>query len=158
MEHKGAPILYSNTCEYAIRALTYLAERPPEERTMLSEIATAQDLPRAFLGKILKDLVRAGMLTSARGPTGGYSLACEPEDICILAIKEVIEGSGDLERCAVGLNPCSDDTPCPLHDTYKPLRTAIRAYLQDTTLASLVAGLSQKRALLGNSGDQKGMA
>ena len=123
---------------------------------MLLEIATAQDLPRAFLGKILKDLVRAGMLTSARGPTGGYSLACEPEDICLLEIKEAIEGSGDLERCAVGLNPCSDDTPCPLHDTYKPLRTAIRAYLQETTLASLVVGLSKKRALLADSGDQKG--
>ena len=123
---------------------------------MLSEIATAQDLPRAFLGKIMKDLVRAGMLTSARGPTGGYSLACEPGDICILEIKEAIEGTGELERCAVGLDPCSDDTPCPLHDTYKPLRMAIRAYLQETTLASLAAGLSQKLALLGDSGDQQG--
>jgi Rrf2 family protein len=135
--------------------LTYLAQRPPEERTMLSEIATTQDLPRAFLGKILKDLVRAGMLTSARGPTGGYSLAREPEDICLLEIKEAIEGLDDLERCAVGLNPCSDDTPCPLHETFKPLRTAIRAYLEETTLAGLVAGLSLKMALLGDSGDQK---
>ncbi len=141
-------ILYSNTCEYAIRALTYLAQQPTGELTMLSEITAAQELPRAFLGKILKDLVRTGMLRSARGPTGGYSLARDPAEISLLEIKEAIDGSGDLERCAVGLSPCSDDAPCPLHDAYKPLRTAIRTYLQDTTLAGLAAGLSEKQVLL----------
>jgi Rrf2 family iron-sulfur cluster assembly transcriptional regulator len=117
---------------------------------MLSEIAAAQNLPRAFLGKILKDLVHTGMLRSARGPAGGYSLAREPKEISLLEIKEAVEGRGDLERCAVGLSPCSDDSPCPLHDTYKPLRTAITAYLKDTTLAGLAAGLSKKQTLLGD--------
>jgi Rrf2 family protein len=117
---------------------------------MLSEIAAAQEIPRAFLGKILKDLVHTGMLRSARGPSGGYSLAHEPVEISLLEIKEAIDGHKDLERCAVGLSPCSDDAPCPLHDTYKPLRTAIKTYLQDTTLAGLSAGLAEKRALLGD--------
>jgi Rrf2 family protein len=117
---------------------------------MLSEISAAQDLPRPFLGKILNDLVHTGMLRSARGPTGGYSLACEPAEISLLEIKEAIDGRGDLERCAVGLGPCSDDVPCPLHDTYNPLRTAIATYLQDTTLAGLAAGLSEKEILLGD--------
>jgi len=127
-----------------------LAQQPTGELTMLSKIASAQELPRAFLGKILKDLVHTGMLRSARGPSGGYSLAREPEEISLLEIKEAIDGRGDLERCAVGLSPCSDDAPCPLHDTYKPLRTAITAYLEDTTLAGLAAGLSRKQTLLGD--------
>jgi Rrf2 family protein len=129
--------------------LTHLAQQPTGELTMLSEIAATQNLPRAFLGKILKDLVHTGMLRSARGPTGGYSLAREPAAISLLEIKEAIDGRGDLERCAVGLSPCSDNAPCPLHDTYKPLRTAITTYLQDTTLAGLTAGLSEKQKLLG---------
>ena len=116
---------------------------------MLSEIAAAQDLPRAFLGQILRNLVHTGMLRSARARGGGYALAREPAGISLLEIKEAIDGSRDLERCAVGLSPCSDDTPCPLHDTYKPLRTAITTYLQDTTLAGLAAGLSEKQKLLG---------
>lgn len=141
-------MLYSSSCEYAIRAMTYLAGKPPGRRVPLAEIAEAQELPRPFLGKLLQDLVRAGLLSSARGPTGGYSLAYPPQRISLLEVKDAIEGTEDLERCAVGLDPCSDDTPCPLHDTFKPLRRAIRAYLEETTLEDLARGLARKRALL----------
>lgn len=139
-------MLYSNACEYAIRALTYLAQTPPGQLTLLNDIAKTEDLPPAFLGKILQDLVRAGILRSARGPTGGYALAYPPAEITLLDIKEVVEGTAELERCAVGLNPCSDETPCPLHDTFKPLRQAIRRYLEETTVEELVRGLWEKRA------------
>lgn len=141
-------MLYSSGCEYAIRAMTHLASRPPGRFTLLAEISEAEELPSAFLGKLLQDLVRAGLVKSARGPTGGYALAYPPEEVALLEIKEAIEGTADLERCAVGLDPCSDATPCPLHDTFKPLRQAIRAYLEETTLDDLVRGLARKRALL----------
>lgn len=145
-------MLYSNACEYAIRAVTHLAQTPPGQLTLLSDIAKAEDLPPAFLGKILQDLVRTGILRSARGPTGGYALAYPPAEITLLDIKEVVEGTAELERCAVGLNPCSDETPCPLHDTFKPLRQAIRRYLEETTVEDLVRGLWEKRARIAERG------
>ena len=141
-------MLYSSGSEYAIRALMHLAKQPPGQLTMLSEIATAQDLPPAFLGKILKELVRAGILKSARGPTGGYGLKYPAEDITLLRVKEILDGTADLDRCAVGLELCSDETPCPLHDTFKPIRKAIREYLETTTIADVSRAFWEKQARL----------
>lgn len=141
-------MLYSNTCEYAIRALTYLALAPPGQFNQLADIAEAEQIPQAFLGKILQLLVRAGFLRSARGPGGGYQLAYPPAEISLLEVRKVIDGGDDLERCAVGLNPCSEDTPCPLHETFKPLREAIYRFLEETTLKDLAVGIWEKKALI----------
>lgn len=141
-------MLYSTACEYAILALTHLAGRPPGRMTLLAEISGAENLPGPFLGKLLRDLGRAGLVKSARGPRGGYALAYPAHRISLLEIKRAIEGTADLDRCAAGLDVCSDDTPCPLHDTFEPLRRAIRTYLEDTTLEDLSRALARKRVLL----------
>ena len=141
-------MLYSLSCEYAIRALTYLAQRPAGKLTLLGEIAEAEGIPRAFLAKVLQDLVREGLLRSARGPAGGYALADSPENTSLYEIRRAVDGVEDLERCAVGLDPCTDDTPCPLHEMYKPLKAAIERYLRQTTVADLARGIWEKRALI----------
>jgi Rrf2 family protein len=141
-------MLYSSACGYAIRALTHLAEQPPGGFCQLRDIADTQDIPTAFLGKILQDLVRGGLLHSAKGPHGGYALARRPTAISLFAIKEVIDGTSDLEACASGLGRCSDDTPCPQHERFKPLRQGIRRYLTTTTVADMAQALAEKRALL----------
>jgi len=141
-------MLYSKTCEHAIRALAYLASRPSGDLCLVDEIAEAEDMPRPFTSKILRDLVRAGLLTSSRGPGGGYALAREPADVSLLEIQQIIDGIGNLDRCAVGLAACNDYAPCPLHDEFKPLRQSIRSYLEETTLAEMAGALKRKRALL----------
>ncbi len=142
-------MLYSNACEYAIRALTFLAKEPGDGLVLRSTIAEASALPGPFLGKILNDLVRAGLLESVRGRGGGYRLARPATDISLLDVKLAIDGLADLDACAVGLDPCSDETPCPLHEDYKRVRTVIREYLASTRLSDLVEGARKKGALLG---------
>ena len=144
-------MLYSTGCEYAVRALVHLAHQPHGERTPLTDVAKGESLPAPFLGKIMKDLVRGGLLVSARGPTGGYALARPAEEITLLEIKELLDGPRDLTRCAVGLDPCSDETPCPLHDIWSPLRSQIKRYLETTTLAQVADGVTRKRQLLKQS-------
>jgi Rrf2 family protein len=141
-------MLYSSACEYAIRALTCLAERQSPAFVQLRDVATTEAMPAAFVGKILQDLVRAGLLRSAKGPHGGYALARPPEAISLLEVKAAVDGTADLERCAVGLGRCSDEMPCPQHEIFKPLRTAIRQYLAGTTLAQMATALAQKRLQL----------
>lgn len=141
-------MIYSSACEYAIRALARLAQVGRGEFAKLREIAAAEDVPYPFVAKVFQNLVTAGLVRSARGPTGGYALARPPSEVTLYDIKRVIDGVEDLEECAVGLHSCSDDTPCPLHDTWKPIRQQIRAYLERTTLAHMVSALERKRALL----------
>jgi len=144
-------MIYSTACEYAIRALTVLAEGPPEDWVLRATIADAGGLPAPFLGKILNDLVRAGLLASVRGRGGGYRLARAAEEIHLSDIRAAIDGTADLDSCAVGLDPCSDETPCPLHDDFKRVRETIRDYLTSTTLAQVARGRREKTALI--SGD-----
>ena len=141
-------MLYSNPCEYAIRAMTELAQQPEGTWVSVAAIVEATDLPKAYLGKILKELVREDLLHSIRGPGGGYRLARAAAEISLLDVKHAIDGERDLKRCAVGLDPCSDETPCPLHTEFKQLREMIREYLASTTLASIVHGAREKEALL----------
>lgn len=141
-------MLYSNACEYAVRALTHLAGAPAGELVPLQDLAQAEDIPAPFLGKILQAVVRAGLLRSAKGPRGGYALARPAKMITLLDVKRIIDGTADLEGCAVGLARCSDEMPCPQHQTWKPLREAIKRYLATTTLADMATALAKKRALI----------
>lgn len=150
-------MLYSAGCEYAIRAMTRLAGFPPGELVLSADIAEAEELPPSFLAKLLGDLVRAGLVQSARGPSGGYALRRPADDITLLEIRAAIEGTADLDRCAVGLDPCSDEVPCPLHDAFKPLRQSIRRYLETTTLEDLARALARKRALLAERRHEAGV-
>jgi Rrf2 family protein len=140
-------MLWSSACEYAIRATTHLAATPGA-LVQLKDIAAAEGIPAPFAAKILQSLVRAGVLRSVKGPGGGYGLARPAAEITSLDIKAATEGTRDLEACVAGLERCSDDVPCALHDAFKPVRRAIRAYLETTTIADLSGALTRKRAQL----------
>ena len=141
-------MIYSTACEYAIRALTVLADEPSDAWVLRATIADRGGLPAPFLGKILNDLVRAGLLHSVRGRGGGYRLAREAEEIRLSDIRAAIDGTADLDSCAVGLDPCSDETPCPLHNDFKRVRETIRDYLTSTTLEQVARGKREKSALI----------
>lgn len=138
-------MIYSSACEYGIRAATFLAARHGEEVLVkLRDISEAEDIPAPFLGSILQRLVTAGLLRSARGPTGGYALARPPEQVTLLDVKAALDGTAELDECAVGLGPCSDDMPCPLHDSWKPIREDIRRYLERTDLSQMARAMESK--------------
>lgn len=137
-------MIYSKECEYAIRALTYLA-RHQQQRCLAKEIADAEGMPLYFLSKILQTLARQKLLSSAKGPNGGFQLLKAPEDISLFLIKKLIDGVDDLDECAVGLARCNSQVPCPLHDQFKPLREKIKRYLQETTLVEMAKALNRKK-------------
>lgn len=138
-------MIYSSACEYAIRAATYLASRHDDDVLVkLKDISEAEDIPAPFLSSILQRLVTVGLLRSARGPTGGYALTRPPSEVTLMDIKSAVDGTTELDECAVGLGPCNDEMPCPLHDSWKPIRQQIRAYLKQTTLAQMSDAMASK--------------
>jgi Rrf2 family protein len=141
-------MLYSKPCEYALRALTYLSSQNQRGLLRVRDIAKSENLPTPYLAKLLQQLAKAGILRSVRGPQGGFGLARQPEDITLMEVVEAVDGTEGLTRCAVGLAECSDTSPCPLHDTWKPLKTRITDYMSEQTLADLARALARKKKLI----------
>lgn len=127
-------MICSAACEYAIRAATHLARRPSGEFVRTRDISEAEQIPAPFLSSVLRRLVAAGLLESIRGPGGGYQLARPADRIALLDIVVAVDGAAGINACAVGLTKCSDDVPCPLHESWKPIRDQIHDCLKSTTL------------------------
>lgn len=149
-------MIFSNPAEYAIRALSelVLVSQDPSNSSarkpgyvMLDKLIENASLPREFLAKIFRQLVEAGILSSAKGPGGGFALARPPHEITLLNIIEAVDGNNQTDACVVGLTRCDDTTPCPQHDLFKPIRQRLKAYLITTTLADTATSLKEKRAL-----------
>ncbi len=143
-------MIYSQASEYGFRALTHLALHPGSA-VRANTIAEALETPRHFLAKILQQLARNGLLKSYRGPTGGFVLGRAPEDITLLDIVDALEAITWYKRCAVGLAECSDEMPCPLHESWKGLREQVMDYLRSRTVADLATALRSKQELLGKA-------
>ncbi len=128
----------SRTSRYALRAAAYLAESIEEDRpATVNDIASALDVPRNYLSKILHQLAKRGVLTSTRGPSGGFRLSAAPDEIKLIEIVEPVEPGFTQRECLLGRPSCSDDTPCSAHEHWSELNDAVTRFLEETTLADL---------------------
>ena len=118
-------MIYSRSAEYAIRAFVHLAQVPEGKYAMVKNIAEQEDIPAHFLAKILQQLARNGLLRSSKGPTGGFALRVEPNEIRLLDIVESLDGLAPYQQCASGLSECSDEMPCSMHDSWISLRSRL---------------------------------
>ncbi|NJL30205.1 MAG: Rrf2 family transcriptional regulator [Phycisphaerales bacterium] len=141
-------MIYSNACAYAIRAMTRLAMVRPDGYVLLDELCEGSDLPRHFVAKIFQDLVRKGLLVSAKGRGGGFALARPANQISIYDIVAVVDGTEGLDRCVVGHAKCDDKQPCPQHEQWTPIREQIKRYLVQTSLADMGVALHEKLVTL----------
>lgn len=141
-------MIYSNACAYAIRAISRLCMLRPDGYVLLDELCDGTDLPRHFVAKIFQDLVRKGILASAKGRGGGFALARKPDKITLYDIVAVVDGIEQLDHCVVGMARCDDKQPCPQHDQWKCIREQLRQFLQGTTLAMMSKTLKRKLALM----------
>ncbi len=143
---KSRFMLYSKSAEYAIQAMIYLAEHKPEKPVMIRKIAESYNIPYQFLAKIMQVLVKNRLIVATRGRTGGVKLGKDPKNIYLNQIVYAIDGlPPDQEQCVVGLDLCTDDAPCPLHDEWKPIRQRLRDLLAGEPLDDLAQRVIEKR-------------
>jgi Rrf2 family iron-sulfur cluster assembly transcriptional regulator len=114
--------LLSKTCEYAVQAVIYMADRKQDEYLSQHEIANALNIPPHFLGKILQSLARNGLVVSVRGKFGGFQIAKKSTEITILDIIEAVEGKPFLGGCLLGLPGCNDKIPCFAHTKWGKIK------------------------------------
>ncbi len=140
-------MLPSNASAMAIRAALFLALQPAERLAPIRQIASQTGLPEPYLAKIVRQLVSAGLARSFRGPGGGIALSRSPQAINLWDIVRAMDGAPVTEWCVLGLQACSEETPCPVHHQFGPIRKDMRRLLEKTTLASLTNGLSGRITL-----------
>lgn len=134
--------MISQTAEYALRAVLYLAAEKNGDPVPVETIADRLSMPRNYLSKTLHTLAKRGILTSARGPRGGFELAVPGSE---LSLFEVIEPFDDLERrgqCLLGRPECSDRTPCAAHHRWQALAQSVSGFFRETTVEDLVREVS----------------
>jgi Rrf2 family transcriptional regulator, iron-sulfur cluster assembly transcription factor len=129
----------TKTADYALRALLVLGRRGVGQSLPAEQIAELTGTPANYLGKTLYALVKAGLLQSTRGRTGGFALAVTPEEITVARIAGVFAEPVLSRRCLLGTGPCDSTAPCGAHDRWKRLATATREPLDTTTIADLLA-------------------
>lgn len=130
---------FSKACEHGIRAVIFLAKHASaDNKCVLREIAEATDSPEAFMAKILQELTKGNLISSVKGPNGGFYISEEQlKTLSIREVVEVIDGNDLFVSCALGLKACSHERPCPLHHELVQVRTMLSGVLMKTKLSDL---------------------
>jgi Rrf2 family protein len=139
--------MFSQTVEYALRAVVHLAARAPAPQTT-DQIATATRVPKAYLSKVLQELGQAEIVRSRRGLGGGMVLTKPPADLTLLEVVNAVEPIGRIRECPLGL-ASHGVRLCPLHKRLDNALAQVEDAFRQTTLAEILAEPSSSRPLCG---------
>lgn len=143
--------MISKSCKYAIRASVFVASKVNDDvKLSVKEIAKEIEAPPAFTGKILQTLNKYKIITSLKGPYGGFFCEKYQLNLPVLEIVNAMDGLSIFRECVMGLHQCSDEHPCPMHTEYSETRALLLKSFQETTVGSLAKKLSGGRFHLKN--------
>jgi Rrf2 family protein len=137
--------MFSQTVEYALRAVVHLADRSPAPQTT-GQIAKATLVPRAYLSKVIQGLCHAGIVQSRRGIGGGVALVKPPSELTILDVVNAVEPIVRIRTCPLGLK-AHGIRLCPLHKRMDHALATVEAAFRQSTLAEILAEPSSSHPL-----------
>jgi len=126
--------------DYALRAIIFLSCQPKGKVNFVSDIAENQRIPVNFLFKILRKLVKKGIVKSFRGPHGGYVLDKDPAQITFLEVIETIDGPLVVNRClnTAPISRCVLEDSCKMMSAWERIQLNIKEELGALTIADLL--------------------
>lgn len=125
--------MISQTAEYALRAVVYLADQD-EPRTN-KQIAEVTEVPVGYLAKVMQNLSRARVVKAQRGLRGGFTLAHASDELTVLEVVNVVDPVRRFHECPLGLHGIN---LCPLHRSLDDAAKAVEETFGDTTIADLI--------------------
>ncbi len=127
--------MLSNACKYAIRSILYLGIHTDDSKKIgVKIIADELETPQPFLAKLLQQLTKSKLVSSTKGPNGGFYLSKENKENSIWDIVENIDGLDKFDQCFLGLAKCEDKNPCPVHFIASPFKKKILENFRDKTI------------------------
>ncbi len=122
----------------ALAAMQVLAQQHPGRFVPVRRLSHMIGASPHTLARIMLRLTAAGLTDALRGPGGGVRLARPAREITLFAILQEIDGPEVLNRCILGLEPCDEAKPCPMHPLWFSCRQQLRQMLAEITLADLI--------------------
>ena len=130
-------MILSRPSQYAVQALIYMATQPLDTPVLNKDIAAKLNVPAPYLAKILQNLAKGNLLYSFRGRLGGFCLREDGMKMTLMDILLLTEGPAFTQSCFLGLKKCADETACPVHFRWIPVKEKIIGLLRETTLDKL---------------------
>jgi Rrf2 family protein len=130
--------MLSSTSEYALRALSQLAQLARGEAMLGRDLAKSTGVPAQYLSKIMLALRNAGLVLATRGTGGGYMLLRPADAIHLIDVVSLFEGPSQWPHCLLrGDRKCSGENPCAAHAHWGKVRDGYLEFLERTTLIDL---------------------
>jgi Rrf2 family protein len=128
----------SRKIDYALRAVIHLANEETQKRACsVAEISSRERIPRQFLEKIVRELIRSGLVRSRRGPHGGYVLARTADQMTFRDVIEAVEGPISLNVCVGEHADCSLLGACGMNRIWREGQRRVMDLFDHTTIADV---------------------
>lgn len=122
---------------YAVTAMLDLALHYGEGPITLADIAQRQGISLSYLEQLFSRLRKRSLVSSVRGPGGGYSLGKEAREIYVGEVISAVDENMDTTRCH-GAHNCQNNERCLTHDLWSDLSSQIYNYLNNISLQDLM--------------------
>lgn len=127
-------MIFPQTTIYALRAMAILANLAPGASLRSRDLAEQADVPEYYVSKVMRRLVVAGLVESQKGHGGGFKLAKAPGRIKLAAILRATDVELEAGRCVFRYRACDAERPCPLHNVWESLQSALSEWADQTTI------------------------
>ncbi len=141
--------MLSRASKYAILSTLYLAEHSSKEKKIsVKQIADEIEVPSPFLAKLFQQLVHAKIISSVKGPNGGFYITPKNGKKTVCDIIENIDGLHKLNECFLGLHECDSKNPCPVHFIVEPFKNSILGKFRDKSILEFSKEVSDNGRVL----------
>lgn len=145
--------MLSNASKYALRAVLYLAQNSSTKKKFGAKaIAEELETPPPFLAKLLRQLASNKLVSSTKGPKGGFFLTDENKENYLWDVIVCIDGGYKFDQCFLGLSKCNSDNPCPVHYVVAPFKDKILKDFKEKTIGELVEHMEVQNTLISLKG------
>lgn len=135
--------MLSHTAKYAIKAIHCISKLGNAQKKITAvEIAELTNIPKPFLSKLLKQLAHLEMITSTKGPHGGFYLTPKQLQRTVMDVIMAVEGKDLFQQCVLNIDFCNAENPCPIHDFVTREKDALRIAIKKIKLLDMSDNLN----------------
>ena len=141
--------MLTNAGQYAIRAVIYLGIHSSRDKKLGAKtIAQELEVPQAFLAQLLRKLTVDKLISSSKGPGGGFYLEDHNRKNTLWQVIVSIDGAYRFDQCFLGLSKCDDANPCPVHHMVSPFKQKMLFNFKEKTIDQLIAEIKDNGTII----------